>query len=155
MMIETRLTYLTDCFEHIDAVQDLPANPCSPRSAMPITRLGFFPQKFAGHIRCFLKRKVARFISSKSLVIPSLCYLIYCHRLRNLNALSTGLSYQIQILRTICSKLFGICYRLAREGRYRPTLDCGAKKLLLNAESVFAFKFFQSIKSFEIQKGRD
>lgn len=140
-MIETRLIYLTAHSKHESAVQDLPANPCSPRSAMPITRLGFFPQKLAGHIRCFLKRKVARFISSKSLVILSLCYLIYCHRLRNLNALSTGLSYQIRMLRTICSKLFSDYYHLAREGCHRPTLDCGAKKLLLNSETVIASNF--------------
>ena len=143
-MIETRLTYLTDCFEHIDAVQDLPANPCSPRSAMPITRLGFFPQKFAGHIHCFLKWKVARFISSKSLVILSLCYLIYCHRLRNLNALSTGLSYQIRKLRTVahyCLGLLPSCpLRLSP-----PHVKAKEQKPLLNSETVIAIKFHLSI----------
>ena len=143
-MKTTELPTDTHTTKHQFAVQDLPANPCSPRSAMPITRFGFFPQKFAGHIRCFLKRKVARFISSKSLVILSLCYLIYCHRLRNLNALSTGLSYQIRKLRTVahyCLGLLPSCpLRLSP-----PHVKAKEQKPLLNTESVIAIKFHLSI----------
>ena len=122
-----RLTYLTDCFKHIDAVQDLPAEP----SRYPLlcrSLVSTFSRKtLQGISAVFSSGRLLDLSQSNSLVILSLRYLIYIHRLSNLRTLSLAPNYLIRMLRTICSKLFGICYRLAREGRYRPTLDCGAK----------------------------
>ena len=76
-----------------------------------------------GHVCCFLKQK-------ESLLIT----------------LSLSPSQLIQILRTICSKLFGICYRLACvKGQCRPTLDCGAKTVA-DTLSRFAFKLINRYK---------
>lgn len=138
-----RLTYLTDCFKHIDAVQDLPAEP-SRYSLLCRSLVSTFSRKtLQGISAVFSSGRLLDLSRSNSLVILSLRYLIYIHRLSNLRTLSMVPNYLIRMLRTICSKLFGNYYHLAREGCHRPTLDYGAKKLSLNSETVIAFNVFQ------------
>ena len=154
-MIKTRLTYLTVHSKHESAVQDLPAEPSRYPLLCRSLVSPFSRKTLQGISAVFSSGRLLDLSRSNSLVILSLRYLIYIHRLSNLRTLSPVPNYLIRMLRTICSKLFGDYYHLAREGCHRPTLDCGAKKLSLNSEAVIAIKLFQSIKSFEIQKGRD
>ena len=96
-----RLTYLTDCFKHIDAVQDLPAEPVR-HSLLCRSLVSTFSRKtLQGKSTVFSSGRLLDLSRSNSLVILSLRYLIYIHRLSNLRTLSTVPNYLIRMLRTL------------------------------------------------------
>ena len=101
MMIETRLTYLTVHSKHESAVQDLPAEPVR-HSLLCRSLVSTFSRKtLQGKSTVFSSGRLLDLSRSNSLVILSLRYLIYIHRLSNLRTLSPVPNYLIRISRTV------------------------------------------------------